>query len=162
MKCRRGLGEPNIGQIWAWRAKYWPSVKFKVLLLLLLLPGYLEVRGQESIATMIRWVARVAAWLVTILTWEGEEGGEEGERGGEVKRRSLVTTLTLGIFFSAATKTCLLEPCTGMGCSMPQYWRYFLRTIPTTLPATWRRRGGGGGGVGVSHHLLLLGLHGLA
>ena len=87
MKCRRGLGEPNIGQIWAWRAKYWPSVKFKVLLLLLLLTGYLEVRGQESIATMIRWVARVAAWLVTILSDSSPGRGRRGVKRGKGEER---------------------------------------------------------------------------
>ena len=30
MKCRRGLSVPNIGQTWAWRAKYCTSMRFKV------------------------------------------------------------------------------------------------------------------------------------
>lgn len=72
------------------------------------------MRGQESMATMILWLARAADWPVVIRT--------------------------LGIFFSAATKMCLLEPVTGLGCSMPQYCRHFLLRIPTTLPETWSSR----------------------
>jgi hypothetical protein len=70
--------------------------------------GYLECLGQESTATTILFPLSVSACLVSILI--------------------------LGIFFSAGTKMCLvvvlLDP--GLDTSMPQYWRHFLFTIPTT------------------------------
>lgn len=74
----------------------------------ILITGYLDVLGQASTATMILCPNNRLICRVSIRIF--------------------------GIFFSAGTKICRIEPATGFSCKIPQYWRHFRRTIATTRP----------------------------
>jgi len=55
--------------------------------------GFLEVRGQESIATMIRWVARVVTILTLIFLLCGHEDVPVGALHGDGLQHAAVLAL---------------------------------------------------------------------